>query len=171
VCKHKNSKSSKEARVIYSLFSRNYVLVILLSRLSGDSNSGYDSGYSGRDSEASSVVANPDLQASVPQILQNLEAIRTSQQHLLQLWHHKKLKLDQCFQLRLFEQDCEKVWSFSRRQQDMIPQVSKVALLCARLPVFGSQHNMHTSPRSLPVSYPRTIWGSFHGIERTVACS
>ena len=81
----------------------------IVSRLSGDSNSGYDSGYSGRDSEASSVVANPDLQASVPQILQNLEAIRTSQQHLLQLWHHKKLKLDQCFQLRLFEQDCEKV--------------------------------------------------------------
>lgn len=78
-------------------------------RLSGDSNSGYDSGYSGRDSEASSGVSNPDLQASVPQILQHLEAIHSQQQQLLQLWHHKKLKLDQCFQLRLFEQDCDKV--------------------------------------------------------------
>lgn len=57
----------------------------------------------------SSVSLNPDLQAAIPQILQNLEAIHASQQHLLQLWHHKKVKLDQCFQLRLFEQDCEKV--------------------------------------------------------------
>lgn len=80
-----------------------------LRRLSGDSNSGYDSGYSGRDSEASSTVSNPDLQAAVPQILHNLEAIRTSKNHLLQLWHHKKLKLDQCLTLRLFEQDCERV--------------------------------------------------------------
>nr|CAD7567560.1 unnamed protein product [Timema californicum] len=91
----------------------------LLQRLSGDANSGYDSGYSGRDSEASSVVANPDLQASVPQILQNLEAIHTSQQHLLQLWHHKKLKLDQCFQLRLFEQDCEKMFDWICHNRDV----------------------------------------------------
>ncbi|XP_066996303.2 kalirin [Anabrus simplex] len=91
----------------------------LLQRLSGDSNSGYDSGYSGRDSEASSVVANPDLQASVPQILQNLEAVHSSQQHLLQLWHHKKVKLDQCFQLRLFEQDCEKMFDWICHNRDV----------------------------------------------------
>ncbi|XP_049828356.1 kalirin isoform X4 [Schistocerca gregaria] len=91
----------------------------LLQRLSGDSNSGYDSGYSGRDSEASSVVANPDLQACVPQILQNLEAVHSSQQHLLQLWHHKKLKLDQCFQLRLFEQDCEKMFDWICHNRDV----------------------------------------------------
>lgn len=81
-------------------------------RLSGDNNSGYDSGYSGRDSEASNGISNPDLQASVPQILQQLDTIRTSHKHVLQLWQHKKLKLDQCFQLRLFEQDCEKAFIF-----------------------------------------------------------
>ncbi|XP_054274180.1 triple functional domain protein-like isoform X3 [Macrosteles quadrilineatus] len=91
----------------------------LLQRLSGDSNSGYDSGYSGRDSEASSTVSNPDLQAAVPQILHNLEAIRTSKNHLLQLWHHKKLKLDQCFQLRLFEQDCEKMFDWICHNRDV----------------------------------------------------
>ncbi|XP_052122184.1 kalirin isoform X6 [Frankliniella occidentalis] len=91
----------------------------LLQRLSGDSNSGYDSGYSGRDSEASSGVSNPDLQASVPQILQHLEAIHSQQQQLLQLWHHKKLKLDQCFQLRLFEQDCDKMLDWICRNRDV----------------------------------------------------
>ncbi|KAK7792817.1 hypothetical protein R5R35_000762 [Gryllus longicercus] len=91
----------------------------LLQRLSGDSNSGYDSGYSGRDSEASSVVSNPDLLASVPQILQNVEAVRSSQQHLKTLWQHKKVKLDQCFQLRLFEQDCEKMFDWICHNRDV----------------------------------------------------
>lgn len=62
----------------------------------------------GRDSETpgSITAESSDIKNLV---LQNLEAIHSAQQHLLQLWHHKKLKLDQCFQLRLFEQDCEKV--------------------------------------------------------------
>jgi triple functional domain protein len=84
--------------------------LIVKYRLGGEGGpSGYDSGYSGRDSEASSGTANPDLQASVPVILQHLEAGRTAQQQLLSLWAHKKARLDQCFQLRLFEQDCDKV--------------------------------------------------------------
>ncbi|RZF38922.1 hypothetical protein LSTR_LSTR005169, partial [Laodelphax striatellus] len=88
-------------------------------KLSGDSNSGYDSGYSGRDSEASSGVLNPDLQAAIPQILHSLESIRTSKNQLLQLWSHKKLKLDQCFQLRLFEQDCEKMFDWICHNRDV----------------------------------------------------
>lgn len=61
----------------------------------------------GRETDSpSSSTSESDIKSVV---LQNLEAIHSSQQHLLQLWHHKKLKLDQCFQLRLFEQDCEKV--------------------------------------------------------------
>lgn len=104
----------KELNIMFNIYHTPYKFeekstMQFLWRLSGDSNSGYDSGYSGRDSEASSTVSNPDLQAAVPQILHNLEAIRTSKNHLLQLWHHKKLKLDQCLTLRLFEQDCERV--------------------------------------------------------------
>uniref|UniRef100_A0A0K8SZ08 CRAL-TRIO domain-containing protein n=2 Tax=Lygus hesperus TaxID=30085 RepID=A0A0K8SZ08_LYGHE len=89
----------------------------LLQKLSGDTSSGYDSGYSGRDSEASTT--NPDLQAAVPQILNHLDSIRSSQAHLLQLWQHKKLKLDQCYQLRLFEQDCEKMFDWICHNRDV----------------------------------------------------
>lgn len=42
-------------------------------------------------------------------VRQQLESVRQAHHHLLQLWNHKKVQLDQCFQLRLFEQDCEKV--------------------------------------------------------------
>lgn len=38
-----------------------------------------------------------------------LAAVRSAHAHVHKLWQHKKMQLDQCFQLRLFEQDCEKV--------------------------------------------------------------
>lgn len=66
---------------------------------------GPDTGQGGRDTSNLS----PDVADVKNLVLQNLDSVHSSQQHLLQLWHHKKLKLDQCFQLRLFEQDCEKV--------------------------------------------------------------
>lgn len=40
-----------------------------------------------------------------------LAAVRSAHAHAHKLWQHKKMQLDQCFQLRLFEQDCEKVSS------------------------------------------------------------
>lgn len=47
-----------------------------------------------------------NLVAKVTGLLDKLHGTR---QNLQQLWHMRKLKLDQCFQLRLFEQDAEKV--------------------------------------------------------------
>ncbi|KAG5888220.1 hypothetical protein JTB14_035569 [Gonioctena quinquepunctata] len=70
-------------------------------------------GNSGSGSGHSEVVDIKKL------VLQNLEAVHSSQQHLLQLWHHKKLKLDQCFQLRLFEQDCEKMFEWICHNRDV----------------------------------------------------
>ena len=57
------------------------------------------------------VSGSADFQLAAPQISQLLENIHASRQHLNQLWHMKKMKLEQCFQLRLFEQDVEKVGS------------------------------------------------------------
>jgi hypothetical protein len=45
-------------------------------------------------------------------VIQHLDSVNAAQQHLLQLWHIKKIKLEQCFQLRLFEQDCEKMFEW-----------------------------------------------------------
>ena len=55
------------------------------------------------------MTGNPDMQASIPMIMQLLDQVHSGQTNLLQLWQLKKVKLDQCLQLRLFEQDCEKV--------------------------------------------------------------
>lgn len=50
-----------------------------------------------------------NLQGLMPRVSALLEELRTARQHLHQAWQGRKLKLDQCFQLRLFEQDAEKV--------------------------------------------------------------
>uniref|UniRef100_A0A8C5EAA0 Triple functional domain protein-like n=1 Tax=Gouania willdenowi TaxID=441366 RepID=A0A8C5EAA0_GOUWI len=41
-----------------------------------------------------------------------LDKLHGTKQNLQQLWHMRKLKLDQCFQLRLFEQDAEKMFDW-----------------------------------------------------------
>uniref|UniRef100_A0AAQ6A4Y8 non-specific serine/threonine protein kinase n=1 Tax=Amphiprion ocellaris TaxID=80972 RepID=A0AAQ6A4Y8_AMPOC len=50
-----------------------------------------------------------NLVAKVTGLLDKLHGTR---QNLQQLWHMRKLKLDQCFQLRLFEQDAEKMFDW-----------------------------------------------------------
>ncbi|GAB6019934.1 hypothetical protein CHUAL_001465 [Chamberlinius hualienensis] len=77
--------------------------------------SGYDSGYSaGRDCVLSSV----DFQQTVQQVMQLLETVHTTRQHLQQLWQMKKLKLEQCFQLRHFEQEANKwfEWIYNNKE-------------------------------------------------------
>uniref|UniRef100_M4AGJ1 non-specific serine/threonine protein kinase n=1 Tax=Xiphophorus maculatus TaxID=8083 RepID=M4AGJ1_XIPMA len=48
----------------------------------------------------------------VPRITQLLDKLHSTRQHLHQAWHVRKLQLDQCFQLRLFEQDAEKMFDW-----------------------------------------------------------
>lgn len=52
---------------------------------------------------------NADTQGLVPRITALLEQLHGTRHNLHQAWHVRKLQLDQCFQLRLFEQDAEKV--------------------------------------------------------------
>lgn len=65
---------------------------------------------------------NPDINETINQVLQHLETSRNTQQQLLILWQQKKLKLDQCFQLKLFEQDCEKMFEWIMHNRDVFQQ-------------------------------------------------
>lgn len=65
---------------------------------------------------------NPDINDTINQVLQQLETSKNTQQQLLILWQQKKLKLDQCFQLRLFEQDCEKMFEWIMHNRDVFQQ-------------------------------------------------
>lgn len=65
---------------------------------------------------------NPDITDSINQVLAQLETARKGQQQLLSIWQHKKQKLDQCFQVRLFEQDCEKMFEWIMHNRDVFQQ-------------------------------------------------
>ena len=66
-----------------------------------------DSGYSGSESEK----FNCDYFSEAGKIKEPMEQLRISKQKVQNLWQQKKLKLEQCLQLRVFEQDCNQVKS------------------------------------------------------------
>ncbi|KOC61451.1 Triple functional domain protein [Habropoda laboriosa] len=70
------------------------------------------SGEGGSIESGATGGTDPDGRALATLVIQHLDSVHAAQQHLLQLWHIKKVKLDQCFQLRLFEQDCEKMFDW-----------------------------------------------------------
>lgn len=61
---------------------------------------------------------NPDTENALKKASRQLDVIRNGQQHLFSLWQAKDARLSQCFQLRLFEQDCEKMFDWILRNRD-----------------------------------------------------
>ncbi|RMZ94452.1 triple functional domain [Brachionus plicatilis] len=64
-----------------------------------------DSGYSGSESEKFSN----DFFNEAHKIKEPMELLKVSKQKVHALWQQKKLKLEQCLQLRVFEQDCSQM--------------------------------------------------------------
>ncbi|XP_068612798.1 triple functional domain protein [Brachionichthys hirsutus] len=79
-----------------------------------------ESGYSNRSGGASGdsndhhhgIHMHADAHNLVAKVTGLLDKLHGTRQNLQQLWHMRKLKLDQCFQLRLFEQDAEKMFEW-----------------------------------------------------------
>lgn len=69
-------------------------------------------------SSSSDRPANADMHSMLQQVLQQLESVHKGKLKLHTLWQMKKNKLDQCFQLRLFEQDCEKMFDWILTNRD-----------------------------------------------------
>ncbi|XP_043930856.1 kalirin isoform X2 [Protopterus annectens] len=75
-------------------------------------------GFSGRNC----IPGSADFQSVVPKITSLLDKLHSTRQHLHQMWHVRKLKLDQCFQLRLFEQDAEKMFDWISHNKELFLQ-------------------------------------------------
>lgn len=67
-----------------------------------------DSGYSGSSNESNEKF-NYDYFNEANKIKEPMEQLRISKQKLQSLWQQKKVKLEQCLQLRIFEQDCNQM--------------------------------------------------------------
>jgi hypothetical protein len=63
-----------------------------------------DSGYSGSTTNTNDL--NCDFFGEANKIKDPIEQLRLTKQKIQHLWQQKKLKLEQCLQLRIFEQDC-----------------------------------------------------------------
>lgn len=82
----------------------------LLQRLQSQTAGGGSGGASGDSNDHHhGFHTHVDVHNLVAKVTGLLDKLHGMRQNLQQLWHMRKLKLDQCFQLRLFEQDAEKV--------------------------------------------------------------
>ncbi|XP_023688517.1 kalirin isoform X4 [Paramormyrops kingsleyae] len=79
---------------------------------------GNEGGFSSRGC----VSGGADFQSLVPKVTGLLDKLHSTRQHLHQMWHVRKLKLDQCFQLRLFEQDAEKMFDWISHNKELFLQ-------------------------------------------------
>lgn len=78
-----------------------------------------------RDGGDGRLSGGPDFQSLVPRVAALLDKLQAARQHLLQAWHKRKQQLDQCFQLRLYEQDAEKV----RKEKFELPKMADYLII------------------------------------------
>ncbi|KAF2359799.1 Dbl (DH) domain [Trinorchestia longiramus] len=109
------------------------------------SSGGYDSGYSGRDSASSLILANPDLQACVPGIMRSLSSVEGCVSRVQQSWMTKKHRLEQCLQLRMLEQDVEKMfdWLYHNREEFLVSYV-EIGHTCHMAKHLQESHSQFT---------------------------
>ncbi|MGH0133719.1 UNVERIFIED_CONTAM: hypothetical protein FKN15_053342 [Acipenser sinensis] len=95
-------------------------------------------GFSGRNC----IPGSADFQSVVPKIASLLDKLHSTRQHLHQMWHVRKLKLDQCFQLRLFEQDAEKMFDWiSHNKELFLKGHTEIGVSYQHAVDFQTQHN------------------------------
>ncbi|KAB5584558.1 hypothetical protein PHYPO_G00108950 [Pangasianodon hypophthalmus] len=75
-----------------------------------------------RDGGDGRLSGGPDFQSLVPRVAALLDKLQAARQHLLQAWHKRKQQLDQCFQLRLYEQDAEKMFEWIGHNKELFLQ-------------------------------------------------
>ncbi|XP_060724800.1 kalirin RhoGEF kinase b isoform X2 [Tachysurus vachellii] len=75
-----------------------------------------------RDGGDGRLSGGPDFQSLVPKVSALLDKLQAARQHLLQAWHKRKQQLDQCFQLRLYEQDAEKMFEWIGHNKELFLQ-------------------------------------------------
>ncbi|TRY93448.1 hypothetical protein DNTS_005746, partial [Danionella cerebrum] len=95
-------------------------------------------GFSGRNC----ISGSADFQSVVPKIAGLLDKLHSTRQHLHQMWHLRKAKLDQCFQLRLFEQDAEKMFDWISHNKELFLQShTEIGVRYQHAVELQTQHN------------------------------
>ncbi|KAM3722372.1 Kalirin [Dirofilaria immitis] len=79
-------------------------------RISGSSNGTHEDSCD----LSNEPTANPDLAAALPNLASLINSLRTSKDEIFVQWETRRQKLDHCYQLKLFEQDADKMFDWIR---------------------------------------------------------
>ncbi|VDM96077.1 unnamed protein product [Thelazia callipaeda] len=80
-------------------------------RILGSNAGTPDDGY---NSSNGLPYTNPDLVAALPHLSALINSLRTSKDEIFMQWEARRQKLDHCYQLKLFEQDADKMFEWIR---------------------------------------------------------
>uniref|UniRef100_A0A0N5AUT5 CRAL-TRIO domain-containing protein n=1 Tax=Syphacia muris TaxID=451379 RepID=A0A0N5AUT5_9BILA len=81
----------------------------IIQRISGSSFVIKENGFNLSNNYAS---ANPDLAATLPHLSLLIERLRLLKEEIFTKWEIRRQQLDHCYQLKLFEQDAEKMFEW-----------------------------------------------------------
>uniref|UniRef100_A0A0N4ZX98 CRAL-TRIO domain-containing protein n=1 Tax=Parastrongyloides trichosuri TaxID=131310 RepID=A0A0N4ZX98_PARTI len=88
-------------------------------KITGGSINSPDDGY---NSSLSISSINPDLASVIPHLGKLMETLRQSKDEIFKEWEHRRKSLDHCYQLKLFEQDSEKLFEWIRSHYNLTVQ-------------------------------------------------
>uniref|UniRef100_A0A3Q1H7E7 Kalirin RhoGEF kinase a n=1 Tax=Acanthochromis polyacanthus TaxID=80966 RepID=A0A3Q1H7E7_9TELE len=112
-------------------------------------------GFSGRNC----ISGSADFQSLVPKVASLLDKLHSTRQHLHQMWHVRKLKLDQCFQLRLFEQDAEKMFDWiSHNKEVFLQSHTEIGRGYQHAVELQTQHNHFAMNSMVPTMLSLTLY-------------
>ncbi|KAK3082880.1 hypothetical protein FSP39_007833 [Pinctada imbricata] len=106
------------------------------------------------------ISGNADFQSSIPQISQLLDRMHGTKQHLNQLWQVKRLRLEQCLQQRIFEEDVEKMFDWIGHNRD---------LFLVNYTEIGNSHQMAVELESEHAQFANSAVNVYVNITRIIA--
>nr|XP_039274741.1 kalirin-like isoform X3 [Styela clava] len=139
----------------------------LLKRING-SNGDADSGFSvlkaykyymNGSSGGVALSGNSDFQCAAPRIHSLVDKLHNTRHRLHNMWHLRKVKLDQCFQLRLFEQDANKMFDWIKLNRTaFITKCSEIGTTHQQTAELQEQHRQFaTNSMSVYVNVHRVM--------------
>ena len=102
------------------------------------------------------ISGNADFQSAAPRIHSLIEKLHTSRQQLHTIWQTRKQSLEQCYQLRLFQQDANKV-RYSKMLESTLSCNGRVfQRLCAFFEMYPYFYNLSLFSRNFVLN--TTFW-------------
>ncbi|KJH51605.1 RhoGEF domain protein [Dictyocaulus viviparus] len=109
--------STAEAALSQHSSIKKAIIAIPVDRLQNESDR-----ISERINRAQCGISNPDLVSSIPHMVNLLISLRNLKSDVFKQWEARRVELEGCYQMKLFEHDAENMIDWTRKHNDTLTQ-------------------------------------------------